>query len=149
MEHVIVRREPTGYWLDPGPYLEALNTLGPLLPAGARAYALDRDHYDFYSNRCVKDLRVESIVADDDAGSARLALSPNAFKHDEALIVEYHGVESLAITRERDPGVGWFGSVLLDELVPAAPGVSHELVLTGGLIRVVARDLTARWEAAN
>lgn len=146
MDHVIVRQEGSGYWLDPRPYLEALHILGPSLPPGARAYAQDQGHYDFTSRRCVKDLWFGSLAVNDDAGSARLTLLPNASKHDEALIVEYQRVESTTITRDRDPGAGWFGSVLLDELIPTDMGVSHELALTGGRIHVVANDVSVHWE---
>lgn len=149
MEHVVVRWEPAngGYWVDPRPYLEALTTIGPTLPPGARAYAEDPDHYNFASGRCVKDLWFGSLRLDDGARVARLTLLPHSSKHELSLVLEYLGVESTTGVRDRDPGAGWFGSVLLDELIPIAAGVLHELALTGGTIRIVARDVVAHWEA--
>jgi hypothetical protein len=37
------------------------------------------------------------------------------------------------------------GDFQLDEILPHDKGVSHEIKLTGGVIRVVASDLHAEW----
>ena len=38
--------------LDPTPYLQQLTRLGTSLPPGARAFATDPGHYDFYGRDC-------------------------------------------------------------------------------------------------
>jgi hypothetical protein len=145
MRYVIVEERRDGYWLDPRPYLEALPTLGDDLPQGARAFACERAHYDFASDACVKDLWFRSLALDDAAGAASLTLAANESKHAVGLRVDYAGVQSLAVDRVRDPGVGWLGSVLLDELLPDGQGVVHEIALTGGTLRIVAADAAAFW----
>jgi hypothetical protein len=47
--------------IDPGPYLAVLAVLAPRLPAGARAFAADPEHYDFTSGHCVKDLTISRV----------------------------------------------------------------------------------------
>lgn len=36
MKYVVVERQPTGYWLDPEPYLAVLPEIAPELPPGRR-----------------------------------------------------------------------------------------------------------------
>lgn len=154
MEHVLVESVRGGFSLDPRPYLERLPVLAERLPPGAAAFALDPDHYDFGSVRCVKDLRLSALVVRDsvDRLSVELQLGPNRFKHDVGLVITYRDVTALVV----EPGHrgaldgGWadtrLGSVQLDEIVPHADGCSHEIALTDGRIRVTAADLTARWQ---
>lgn len=147
MQHVIVRWEGSsaGYWLDPRPYQAVLPTLAADLPPGARDYAQAPEHYDFGSERCVKDLRFHSLTLDDAERSASLSFLPNGSKHLVGMTLTYLDVVTVAVERQRDPGVGWVGSVLLDELLPLSPGFEHEILLTGGRVRVVAADLKAEW----
>jgi hypothetical protein len=147
MEHVVVRWEPEqgGYWVDPRAYQAVLADMAASLPEGAREFALDPQHYDFASDRCVKDLWFRSLEVDDAAGTARLSFGPNNAKHTVGLHLEYCGVVSVGISRDRDPGVGWLGSLLLDELRPSPDGVIHEFALTGGSLHVVAEDVKATW----
>jgi hypothetical protein len=144
MQHVIVRRETTGYWLDPQPYLGLLAGLTADLPPGAREFALDAGHYDFYSNRCVKDLVLQSVEIQDSGRSATLAFAPNSSKHDEGLLLRYAGVSRLSVSRTGHDSHG-LGSVLLDEVLPAPAGVSHEIAMTGGVIALEATDVEAIW----
>lgn len=151
MEYVVVRwdAETGGYWLDPRGYVEILPKLAPRIPPGAREYVSDPAHYDFVAPRCVKDLRFGSLKVDDALGSATLSLLPNDSKHDVGLVIRYREVESLEMRRTRNPGVGWIGSVLLDEVLPLQVGVAHELALTGGEIRIAAADFVATWGAES
>lgn len=144
MQHVIVRPETTGYWLDPHPYLRLLVGLAADLPPGARAFALDADHYDFYSTRCVKDLVLHSLELQDSGRSATLAFTPNASKHDEGLLLRYSDVSRLSVSRTGHDTHG-LGSVLLDEMLPTPEGASHEIAMTGGVIALEAADVEAIW----
>lgn len=38
---------------------------------------------------------------------------------------------------------------MLDEPLPADAGFTHELVLTSGVLKITARDLTAEWIGVN
>lgn len=145
MEYVVVRRTSDGYWLDAADYKAALPEITDGLPAGARAFATDPDHYDFYSDRCVKDLWFASLRVDDESGAVTLTLNPNNSKHPVGLTVTYEAAAGIALERDGNPQIGWLGSVLLDELLPAQGGVAHEIVLTGGTLRIVAADLHAVW----
>jgi|GEM_PF-1243200 len=142
MDYVVVRAEGHGYFLDPTRYLAALKTLAPQLPPGARAHAEDPEHYNFYGLRCVKDLEFGSFLLTG-GGRNRLRLLPNIFKHDEGLDMDYEEVRQIAV--EPSSADGLLGSVLLNELRPDGDGVCHEVRLTGGTIRIVARDVTAHW----
>jgi hypothetical protein len=141
--------------LDPEPYLRELPKLQEQLPAGARAFATDSDHYDFGSSRCVKDLRVEN-VAIREVGHAKLrvelSLAPNRFKHLSGLFIRYEGVTAIRIDASgvNVNGRVWpetprLGDIQLDEILPSAGGCSHEIKLTGGSIEIVCEDLRAEW----
>lgn len=142
-------------FLDPGPYLRELPDLQLKLPAGARAFAMDQDHYDFSSSRCVKDLRVGYVTVRE-AGHAKLAvelfLTPNQFKHLSGLMIRYEGVTAIRVDAGGATMSGrvWLesprlGDVQLDEILPADGGCSHEIKLTGGSIEVECEDLHAKW----
>lgn len=146
MKYVVVDREPTGYWLDPRPYLELLPRIVQDLPPGARAFAQDSAHYDFAHAKCVKDLRLQAIRRDAE-GVAVLTLAPNPWKHDDGLKLMYSDVASLDfVGEEYVDGDSRYGSLLLDELLPAEGGVHHELALTSGTLRIVAADVVAIWQ---
>jgi len=57
MELVKIEKTSTGFSIDPNPYLDVLAELRGELPPGAWSFVSDSGHYDFYSERCVKDLR--------------------------------------------------------------------------------------------
>ncbi len=59
----LIRIEPTehGFFLDPKPYVDQLAQLTAELPPGAAAFANDPGHYDFYSLRCPKDLKLDRM----------------------------------------------------------------------------------------
>ena len=135
MNHVVVRLQRHGYFLDASEYEAILPDLASSLPPGARRFALDPHHYDYYSDRCVHDLEFQSLTLDDASGSARLLFGPNSFKHETGLTLVYAGLESISIDRNADhAGGGTLGSLLLDELRPASRGLAHEFALTCGLL---------------
>ena len=94
MEHVIVRWTGDGYWLDPRAYQELLPSLAEGLPPGANTFALDPAHYDFYSDRCVKDLKLQALTMDGDDSSVTVVFVPNPWKHKHGLTLRYAGAVS-------------------------------------------------------
>jgi hypothetical protein len=153
---VISVAEPSpGNFLDPDLYLRKLPELQEQLPAGARAFAADPDHYDFASVRCVKDLKLEHLLIRE-SGNAKLgvelALAPNPFKHSTGLVIRYEGVVNLAVDvhpipegRRIWPESRSLGDLQLDEVLPHESGCTHELKMTGGTVVVVCQDLRAEW----
>jgi hypothetical protein len=146
--------EGAGYWLDPEAYLTVLPRIAADLPPGAREFALDVEHYDFFGPRCVKDLKVGRITMIDGEGrlSAELLFVPNQFKHEQELLVRYVDVTAFTIdvtagSRGKDvwPEARSLDDLQLDEILPHEDGCSHEIQLIGGSVRVVAADLTAHW----
>ncbi|MFJ4183675.1 hypothetical protein [Kitasatospora sp. NPDC089509] len=149
MQLVRIERTATGFALDPRPYLARLPALRPELPSGAEAFATDPAHYDFASERCVKDLKLASLVATEDAVVLRCSFNDVA---PEQLVIRYTGVTALLIEaapptdssapdglRER------LGPLQLDEVLPHPHGCTHELGHIGGTVRITAADLTAAW----
>jgi hypothetical protein len=131
--------------LDPEPYLAQLAEFAAALPAGARAFATDPDHYDFFSQRCVKDLRLRQVSFAGDR-TIHVAFRHNCWKHDEDLTLSYRGVESFLV---EPADLAGFGDVVLDEILPHPYGCSHEIAFRPGTITVVCLDLTATWTAAD
>lgn len=135
--------------LDPSRYLAELETLASRLPAGACSFATDPGHYDFYGVRCVKDLSLRDWSVSDGSGLVSVArFEPNPWKHgDEGLIISYEAVTSVEVklSEERPVGETRLGSVVLDEVLPADGGVSHEIAFHGGVVMVTCADLIAEW----
>src|SRR5436853_1784915 len=88
MRYVQIHRGRDGNTLDPSAYLDVLPELAEQLPTGARAFASDPQHYDFFARRCVKNLTPARLTLGDTDGSpwADLVLEHNCCKHDENLI---------------------------------------------------------------
>lgn len=150
----LVRDPSPGYSLDADEYLAVLPEIQAELPEGARRFASDEEHYNFFGLRCVKDLKLSraSVSDSDDRLSVEFEFAPNKFKHDQGLRISYTDVVDLAIEvtappRKTDvwPDSRRLGDFQLDEILPHEKGVSHEIKLTGGVIRVVASDLHAEW----
>ena len=128
-----VRLSPTdkGTHFDPRPYLAALPALAEHLPEGARQFATDPDHYNFYSERCVKDLKLMGLSYLD----RRFSLSVeakfwfNEHREVDELAIHYRAVRSVVIeTKDEKPiGPTRLGDLMLDEILPYDLGVSHEL----------------------
>lgn len=135
--------------LDPGPYLAELNVVGRDLPLGARAFASDPDHFDFYGPRCVKDLQFRSAKLVDDERVVSLVIDflPNPYKHEQRLRIEYTDVAeySLSVDEKEAQSLFRLDGVRLDEVLPHQHGASHEIAFNRGRIWVVAADLVATW----
>jgi hypothetical protein len=69
MRFCIIERTEAGYYLDPEPYVRQIQAHAAEMRAEALAFAGDGDHYDFYSDRCAKDLKLDRIEAVDHSGS--------------------------------------------------------------------------------
>jgi len=157
MRHVIVEWREDEYtassWLDPQPYLDVLPALSADLPPGARAFALDPAHYAFGDPRCVKNLKLENLTFSDGPGPVLVAVfSPSEWMHTESLVLEYSGVSALSVhvedQSEEEYPLG-LDRVLLDELLPASAGCTHEIRFTCGSLVVSCADLDARWRAVS
>ncbi|MBG0820495.1 hypothetical protein HS048_07075 [Planomonospora sp. ID91781] len=147
MEYVKVGTSPVGNVLDPRPYLEVLPELASKLPPGARAFAADPAHYDFYGQRCVKDLALERIAFDEDGGLMELGFRHNCWKHEEDLTIRYSGVTHYESTVSANAVMG--SVLVLDEILPHPDGCSHEIALIPGTIVLTCKDLTATWTDAE
>jgi hypothetical protein len=143
-----------GYSLDADAYLRELPRLQDGLPDGARTFALDQDHYNFFARKCVKDLRLRhmKILDRNDSLTLEIELEPNQFKHDQRLVIEYSGVIEFSVNVSAEPRSRFvssdtrrLGDLQLDEILPHKHGCSHEIQLTGGSLWVVATDLNATW----
>jgi hypothetical protein len=147
-----------GFWLKPERYLEELPRLADSLPPGARAFATDPAHYDFFSERCVKDLKLRTLTTVDAHGelSAEAEFEFNDVAP-ERLTISYRGVVSLRVEVEDtgpheyppDAGTRRLSDVQLDEILPHEHGCSHEIKMINGLIAIVCADLTATWIPAH
>lgn len=149
MKYVVVewRAEDRSFFTSPRRYLEVLPELRASLPAGARAFATDAGHYDYYGRTCTKDLELHSIsVPVRDQRDLEIVFSPNTFKHDHPLRISYSGVTRFEMLRD-DPEDSEPDAyrVLLDEITPEEGGCLHEIELSGATIKVTAADLTAVW----
>ncbi|WP_326836016.1 hypothetical protein VSH64_14025 [Amycolatopsis rhabdoformis] len=151
MEHVIVEATKTGNHLDPTAYLNLLPTLADALPPGARAFATDPDHYDFYSTRCVKDLTLDTLQHGDTDGEGwlRLGFRHNCWKHEEDLSLRYTGVRGLDLGDFGPSRWSGIGALTLDEILPHEHGFSHQIDFRAGSLTVVSRDLAAKWTPAD
>jgi hypothetical protein len=134
--------------LDPGEYLSLLPRFSSDLPPGARSFAEDPGHYDFYGRWCVKDLTVREITYGDngDEITFEIRFAPNPLKHDGPLTIRYSDVANAQIDVGKKPPVGErLGSVALDEILPHRHGCSHEIAFHAGTITIVCGDLRAMW----
>src|SRR4051812_6704283 len=105
--------------LSAGEYLKRLPQMMADLPPGARAFAADPAHYDFYGPRCVKDLTLGDIRYRDTTGEIflQLRLLPNPLKHTQALNLSYVGLSRFNMLAQDPEPVGpRLGSLGLDEI---------------------------------
>ncbi|WP_280385633.1 hypothetical protein [Nocardia wallacei] len=133
--------------ISPTEYLNRLPSFVESLPVGARAFAADAEHYDFHGKRCVKDLKLEFVESR--GGETELRFRHNCWKHEEDLHIRYVGVSGFEI--DAPGGAEWrnLGDVILDEILPAAVGCTHEIAFRPGTLTVACRDLTATWVDAD
>ncbi|MDG4807767.1 hypothetical protein O7634_13510 [Micromonospora sp. WMMD1120] len=152
MRYVSVERTNHGVALDPEAYLLELPSLAESLPEGAGRFATDPDHYDFFGQRCVKDLKPARLTSGETDGGRwlELYLRHNCWKHEEDLTIRYSGVRSLTIEPD-DQGLGvvHLQDVMLDEVLPHEHGCQHEIVCLSGRLIVTSRDLAAAWRYAD
>ncbi|MFH8612097.1 hypothetical protein ACH4D5_31900 [Streptomyces sp. NPDC018029] len=151
MKYVKVDWDPElhGFRTDARAYLAALPDFRDALPEGARAFASEAGHYDYTSERCVKDLELADITLPTTtmgrAGTASVTYRPNRWKHTAGLRIQYTGVTHFSVDYEAS--IDWMEAitVLLDEVLPHEEGVVHRTELTDALITVRCADLTATW----
>lgn len=152
VRYVSVERTSDGVALDPEAYLQQLPSLADALPEGARRFATDPDHYDFFGRRCVKDLKPARLTSGEAGGSRwlELHLRHNCWKHEEDLTVRYSGVRCLTFEpADRDRDVAQLQDVMLDEVLPHEHGCRHEIVCLAGRLIVTSQDLAATWLRAD
>jgi len=138
--------------IDANTYLESLPQLAPSLPAGARAFATDLGHYDFFGPRCVKDLKFGDLTFDNAEEETIVVITfrHNCWKHEEDLTVRYTGVHDVSANVDmRSHWRRMQPEVILDEILPHPHGCSHEIAMHGGSIFITCRDLTADWADAD
>ncbi|MBY8875417.1 hypothetical protein K7640_26630 [Micromonospora sp. PLK6-60] len=152
MRYVIIERTSDGMSLDPEAYLRQLPALADSLPEGARRFAADPGHYNFFGRRCVKDLKPARLSSGEVDGSRwlELQLRHNCWKHEEDLTIRYRGVQSLTVEpAARGLDVAQLGDVMLDETLPHEHGCRHEIVCLAGRLIVTSQDLDATWLPAD
>ncbi|WP_376730170.1 hypothetical protein [Streptomyces nigra] len=111
-------------------------------------FVTDPGHYDFVSDRCVKDLTLSKLTVTDEGGLIVLEvlLGPNQWKHASGLSIRYSDVQALEVSAEEADGMLYrLGSLQLDEALPHRSGFRHEVAFTCGSITIVAADLVAVW----
>jgi hypothetical protein len=148
MRYVRVEFTRDGTYSDPRAYLAQLPTLATSLPEGARAFATDPEHYNYYGQRCVKDLQLQRLIAGEDNGTSwlELRLGHNCWKHEEDLTIRYLGVDSVTMSPTgHGLDVTYLQDVILDEVLPDERGCKHELACISGSLTVTCEDLVATW----
>lgn len=151
-----IDRLPDGFLVDPRPYIEILPSLRDSLPAGAYRFVTDPEHYDFFSERSIKDLKIERLELVDSLAVLRvtLDLAYNKLPNVPRLSINYSDVSSLSI--EVKPGFqirpDWIhvgikrmGDILTDEIHPDAEGCRHVIEMIHGTICITCGDLDALW----
>ncbi|MEU8407045.1 hypothetical protein AB0C19_12655 [Micromonospora sp. NPDC048842] len=152
MRYVSLERTRDGILHDPSAYLEQLPSLADSLPDGARRFATEPGHYDFFGQRCVKSLKPTRLTSGETGGSRwlELYLQHNCWKHEEDLTIRYRGVRSLTFEpADRELDVAQLLDVMLDEVLPHEQGCRHEIACLAGRMIVTSEDLTATWEYAD
>lgn len=152
MLYVRVERTEVGFSMDPTAYVEQLPRLARSLPAGARSFATDPQHYDFHSQRFVKNLKPQRLVSGNSEGVnwLELQLQHNCWRHEEDLIIRYHDIRTVTFNPPRDDlDVSDLHEVLLDEILPHDHGCTHEISCLGGSLVISCADLVASWVYAD
>lgn len=151
-----VERLSDGFSIDPRPYLAELPRLASVLPGGAYKFVADVDHYKFFSERSIKDLKVDRMELSDKFATIgiSLCLGYNELPDVPRLMIEYQDVVSFSVdakpgfsvrSGQAGKGVKRLGSILMDEVLPSSHGCVHVIELVNGTISVDCRDLEAVW----
>lgn len=144
MQLIDIQKHGHGFSLDPTRYLDWLEQFGDQLPLGAAALATDPGHFAF-GDRCLKSLVLYSMSLDprDDGAQAQLAFRAFAGPSEPVLVIRYVGVTEFSV--RLDPESQGNLEVLLDEILPAESGCTHEIRLTIGSVLISCNDLDAEW----
>jgi hypothetical protein len=151
-----VERLPDGFLVDPRPYIEILPQLKGSLPGGAYRFVSDAAHYDVFSERSIKDLKVERLELVDSFAvlGIELHLAYNQLPDVPSLTVRYSEVANLSVDVGSEfqirqdwinEGTKRLGDVLTDEVLPDARGCIHVIELVHGTISITCKDLEATW----
>ncbi|GAA1669117.1 hypothetical protein GCM10009745_09470 [Kribbella yunnanensis] len=141
-----------GTFSDPAAYLAQLPSLATSLPAGARAFATDPEHYNFWGKRCIKDLKPQHLTFGEANGIpwAELHLKHNCWKHEDDLTIRYTGVQDVAMDPPGEVSeVADLGGVMLDEILPVEHGCTHEFTCLSGSLIITCEDLVVTWTDSN
>jgi hypothetical protein len=151
-----VDRLSDGFLVDPRAYVEMLPGMNGSLPVGAYSFVSDPEHYNFFSERSIKDLKVERLQVVD--GFAKLGvvldLTYNRLPNVPRLSIQYRDVSNLSIdVRSKfqvradwvNEGIKRMGDILTDEIHPDPHGCIHVIELIHGEISVTCADLEAVW----
>lgn len=151
MRLIEIRRTDEGFYIDPSRYLNQLGEISAQLPPGAAAFARDPGHYEF-RDRCMKDLHPTSVSIEMGSGSSTSTFiysTPGKVRR-PMLCIQYRDISDIRIrSHEGTEAAGRetkkLGSVLLDELLPAEYGCTHEIICIFGSIFVSCADLEFQW----
>jgi hypothetical protein len=152
MQYIKISRGRDGNTLDATGYMDAISAFADQLPSGARAYATDPQHYDFFGPRCIKDLNPVALTRGDSDGQTwvELRLQHNCWKHEDDLTIRYSGVHSVvADPYSAEAEVHTLCDVMLDEVLPHEQGCSHEVAFLAGSLTILSDDLVATWNKAD
>lgn len=162
MQFVQFDRE-TVEW-DHRPFLSALESIGPALPPGARAFITDPAHFNFGryrigeeimpegSSLCPKDLLLIGIeVLLPGLGVelwARFTF-PGYPPERSDLVIRYVGVRAFSFEdlqgNDSSPGSSRLGRWIVDEVAPIRGGVRHRIEFEDGALTIESFDLEATW----
>ncbi len=151
-----IDRLPDGFMVDPQPYIEVLPSLASSLPGGAYSFVTDPEHYNFFSERSIKDLKIERLEMVD--GFAKLGitldLAYNQLSNVPRLTIKYRDVSNLSIDVKSEfqmradwitEGIKRMGDILTDEVHPNLRGCVHVIEMIHGVISITCADLEAVW----
>lgn len=117
---------------------------------------MDADHYDFFSERSIKDLRIDRLELSDGFAvvGINLHLSYNERPDVPRLRIGYEEVLGLSVDVRPGfqvrsnwivQGIKRLGGILTDEVLPDSRGCVHVIEMIHGTISITCRDLDAVW----
>ncbi|WP_211588761.1 hypothetical protein [Allorhizocola rhizosphaerae] len=156
LQYSRVERLRDGFMVDPGPYLEILPELAGSLPPGAYRFVSDPEHYDFFSERAIKDLKIERLELVDAFAvlGVELRLAYNELPDVPRLTITYREVTNVSVDVRSGfqiredwivAGIKRLGDVLIDEVRPSPQGCVHVMEMVHGAVSITCKDLDAAW----
>lgn len=126
------------------------------LPGGAYSFVTDPEHYNFFSERSIKDLKIERLEVVDSFAKLgiTLDLAYNQLPNVPRLSIRYRDVSNLSIDVKSEfqmradwinEGIKRMGDILTDEIHPNPHGCVHVIEMIHGVICVTCADLEAVW----